>query len=361
MLKQRHREGKGFGKWDVNKMKYKFIKELGRGGFGKVILVEHTPSGHHFSLKRVGKQDGFALSGEERLALQHPFIVQMMSSFIDERPGDGNGPMRILIFEYCRGPMFSVFCRRAPQYVAEHAPYFAAQLVLTLKHLDEARIVHRDVKPDNVLLECDQDGTGIYLKLADFGLATRWSDCSPQNKMCGTLQYMAPEMVTQQPMGRAVDWWALGVMIHEMVAGQNPFGDIKDQLQVMLKVAYADFEWSEEASNAIAKHGDMGVAAKDIVKRLLVRDPVERLEFAKDIAAHPFFDGIDWQAILYKQVQLPPPPPEALLVTEGQKDNQAMTTSISWDLDVLSKKMPTHSQPEFDALHLSPEPLQSPS
>jgi len=158
------------GTWDTHRHnRYGFIKELGRGGFGKVILVEHASSGQLLTLKRVRPMDTFALSGEERLSLQHPFIVQLMGSFISRREnGDQD---RVLLFEFCDGPMFSAFMRRVPEYVKEHAAFFAAQLVLCLKHLDYARVVHRDVKPDNILIV-----KGGYLKLADFGLATRSFD-----------------------------------------------------------------------------------------------------------------------------------------------------------------------------------------
>lgn len=267
-------------------------RTLGTGSFGRVNLVYHVPTKMYFAMKKLRKSEIVRLrqvehtNAERRLLSQvnHPFIVRMVCTFQDERS-------LYIVMEYvCGGELFSLLrrVRTLPPFVAV---YYAAQIVLAVEYLHNQNIVYRDLKPENILI--DKYGN---VKMTDFGFAkvvpeTTWT-------LCGTPDYLAPEVVQSQGYGRAVDWYAIGILIYEMLIGSPPFYHENHRVlyeNIVHKKAYfpSGFDW----------------IAQDLIERLIEKDPHKRLGVlangAADVKAHPWFRDVNWK--LLEDCQLRPP------------------------------------------------------
>merc|ERR1712021_73057 len=186
--------------------------------------------------------------------------------------------------------------RKAGKFNNDHTRFYAAQIVMALQYLHNDSIVYRDLKPENLLL----DLTG-YLKITDFGFAKKveyrtWT-------LCGTPEYLAPEIILSKGHGKAVDWWALGILIYEMLAGYPPFYD-EDPLGIYQKIleGKVKFPW----------HFDRH--SKDLCKKLLTADLTKRLGNlkggAEDIKKHKWFNAANptpWETFITDTKSLQPP------------------------------------------------------
>jgi len=168
--------------------------------------------------------------------------------------------------------------------------FYSAELVLALEHLHDHQIIHRDLKPENILVAADG-----HIVLTDFGLAKEQvvDNDSGATTWCGTIEYMAPEMLQGKHYGKSADFWSVGILIFDMLNGRPPFRDknpkkLSDQICTK-KILLPQF-WKAET------HG--------IIKSLTMKDPKARLK-VQQIKSHPFFKGFSWEKLLLKQVPAP--------------------------------------------------------
>uniref|UniRef100_A0A3P8WPW2 protein kinase C n=1 Tax=Cynoglossus semilaevis TaxID=244447 RepID=A0A3P8WPW2_CYNSE len=276
---------------------FRCVAVLGRGHFGKVLLAEYKSTGEMFAIKALKKGDIVArdevdsLMCEKRIfetvnSVRHPFLVNLFACFQTQEHV-------CFVMEYAAGGDLMMHIH-ADVFSEPRAVFYAACVVLGLQFLHDHKIVYRDLKLDNLLL--DTEG---YVKIADFGLCKEGMGFRDRTStFCGTPEFLAPEVLTETSYTRAVDWWGLGVLIFEMLVGESPFpGDDEEEVFDSIvndEVRYPRFLSTEAIS---------------IMRRLLRRSPERRLgageRDAEEVKKHLFFKHIDWNGLLAKKVKPP--------------------------------------------------------
>jgi len=278
---------------------------IGRGGFGKVMLVAERRSGALFAMKCLNKRQ-ILESGYMRQALvekhilqgmRHPFVVRLHYVFQTHS-------QLFLVLTYAGGGDLAHRLRRVQDRggagLKESAVrFYAAEVVLALEHLHGEGVIFRDLKPENVLILMDG-----HVQLTDFGLSKRLEDASDRaHAVVGTPSYMAPEVVRGQSYDQAVDWWTLGVMVFELLTGTTPFrgATVED---VFASITGAAPSYPDAV--------DVSLEARALIEGLLVKEPTARLGAAgaTQIRSHPFFSGVDWEAVAAKKLRPPFTPRE---------------------------------------------------
>ncbi|TNN12127.1 Protein kinase C epsilon type [Schistosoma japonicum] len=277
---------------------FTFLKVLGKGSFGKVMLAEYKSTGEVFAVKVLKKEvilqdeDVDCTLTERRilvLAAHHPFLTALYCAFQTE-------DRLFFVMEYVNGGDLMYQIQRARRFDEARARFYAAEVILALMFLHNHHIVYRDLKLDNILL--DAEG---HCKLADFGMCKEgMKPGRTTSTFCGTPDYIAPEILAELDYGFSVDWWALGVLMYEMMAGAPPFeGDTEQDL--FNAISYEEVTYPP----------NLNPDAVDILSKFLVKSPARRLgciptdggELA--IQRHPFFKEIDWQILEERRVRPP--------------------------------------------------------
>ncbi|KAJ0408871.1 hypothetical protein ATCC90586_007969 [Pythium insidiosum] len=272
------------------------IKVIGKGSFGKVLLVKKKDSGLVYAMKVLRKENIIKRNQVEHTRterhvlgyVRHPFIVGLNYAFqTDEK--------LYFVLDYCAGGELFFHLGKVQRFPEHRARFYAAEITLAIEYVHNLDIIYRDLKPENVLL----DANG-HIRLTDFGLSKEGiqDDFSGANSFCGTPEYLAPEILNRSGHGRAVDWWSLGALLYEMLTGLPPFY-CRDRDKLFEKIRKGDLTFPKYLSPQ----------AKDILARLLERDPTRRLgtgpDDASEIKNHPFFAEINWDALAEGHV--PPP------------------------------------------------------
>ncbi|KAL3816291.1 hypothetical protein ACHAXA_008099 [Cyclostephanos tholiformis] len=268
---------------------------LGTGSFGRVRFGTHRLTKQHFAIKMLRKRDMIKSNQVEHIKSekkilqilskdQHPFIVNLAATFQD--------PIYIyMIIEVIMGGEFFSYLRNATKFDNETARFYAAQVVLIFEHIHFMDIIYRDLKPENLLI--DMEG---YLKITDFGFAK----IVPYKTytLCGTPEYIAPEVLLQKGHGKGVDWWTLGILIYEMLVGDPPFLDA-DPIQLYQQVLQCKLQFTQSYDKN----------AKSLTKKLLTPDLTKRYGCLKrgamDIKTSVWFDEMNWEALLKRKLHAP--------------------------------------------------------
>uniref|UniRef100_A0A8K9XQB3 protein kinase C n=1 Tax=Oncorhynchus mykiss TaxID=8022 RepID=A0A8K9XQB3_ONCMY len=285
---------------------FDLLSVIGRGSYAKVLLVRLKKTERIYAMKVVKKElvnddeDIDWVQTEKHVfeqASNHPFLVGLHSCFQTES-------RLFFIIEYVNGGDLMFHMQRQRKIPEEHARFYSAEISLALNYLHERGIIYRDLKLDNVLLESEG-----HIKLTDYGMCKeglRPGDTT--STFCGTPNYIAPEILRGEDYGFSVDWWALGVLMFEMMAGRSPFDivgstDNPDQNT-------EDYLFQVILEKQIRIPRSLSVKAASVLKGFLNKEPKERLGchpqtgFA-DIMGHPFFRNVDWDLMEQKQVAPP--------------------------------------------------------
>ncbi|CAO2650337.1 Nn.00g016290.m01.CDS01 [Neocucurbitaria sp. VM-36] len=276
---------------------FNFLAVLGKGNFGKVMLAETKSTKQLYAIKVLKKEfiiendEVESTRSEKRVFLiankeRHPFLLSLHACFQTET--------RVyFVMEYISGGDLMLHIQRG-QFGTKRAQFYAAEVCLALKYFHENGVIYRDLKLDNILLTLDG-----HIKIGDYGLCKEemWYG-STTSTFCGTPEFMAPEILLDKKYGRAVDWWAFGVLIYQMLLQQSPFrGEDEDEIY--------DAILADEPLYPIHMPRD----SVSILQKLLTREPEMRLGSgptdAQEIMSHAFFRNINWDDIYHKRVPAP--------------------------------------------------------
>ncbi|XP_022897933.1 phototropin-2-like [Olea europaea var. sylvestris] len=324
---------------------FKPVRPLGCGDTGSVHLVELKGTGLLFAMKAMDKSimlnrnkvHRACIEREIMSLLDHPFLPTLYTSF--------QTPTHVcLITDFCPGgELFRVLDKQPMKIVKEEsARFYAAEVVIGLEYLHCLGIIYRDLKPENILLQ--KDG---HVVLTDFDLSFK-TDCEPHvlrhpppkkrrsrsqpppvfiaepntqsNSFVGTEEYIAPEIITGEGHSSAIDWWALGILLYEMLYGRTPFRG-KNRQKTFANILHKDLTFPSSIP--------VTLAARQLINALLNRDPASRLGSnggANEIKQHPFFSGIKWSLIRC----MTPPPLDVPLQLIGK---EAGAKDVNWDDD----------------------------
>ncbi|XP_058583429.1 microtubule-associated serine/threonine-protein kinase 3 isoform X10 [Neofelis nebulosa] len=291
---------------------FETIKLISNGAYGAVYLVRHRDTRQRFAIKKINKQNLILRNQIQQVFVErdiltfaeNPFVVSMFCSFETRRH-------LCMVMEYVEGGDCATLLKNMGPLPVDMARMYFAETVLALEYLHNYGIVHRDLKPDNLLI------TSLgHIKLTDFGLSKIGLMSMATNlyeghiekdtrefvdkQVCGTPEYIAPEVIFRQGYGKPVDWWAMGVVLYEFLVGCVPFfGDTPEEL--FGQVVSDEIMWPE---------GDEALPAdaQDLITRLLRQSPLDRLGTGgtHEVKQHPFFRTLDWAGLLRHKAEFVP-------------------------------------------------------
>uniref|UniRef100_A0A8C2E1N8 non-specific serine/threonine protein kinase n=1 Tax=Cyprinus carpio TaxID=7962 RepID=A0A8C2E1N8_CYPCA len=291
---------------------FETIKLISNGAYGTVYLVRHKETRQRFAMKKINRQNLILRNQIQQVFVErdiltfaeNPFVVSMFCSFETRRH-------LCMVMEYVEGGDCATLLKNMGPLPVDMTRMYFAETVLALEYLHSYGIVHRDLKPDNLLI------TSMgHIKLTDFGLSKIGLMNMTTNlyeghiekdtrefidkQVCGTPEYIAPEVILRQGYGKPVDWWAMGIILYEFLVGCVPFfGDTTEEL--FGQVVSDEIIWPD---------GDdaLPVDTQDLITRLLNQNPQERLGRggASEVKQHMFFSGLDWNGLLRQKAEFIP-------------------------------------------------------
>lgn len=283
---------------------FDILQTLGTGSFGRVSLVLHRPSSVFMAMKKLRKADVIRLKQVEHTNNEcnilsslsfHPFLVKLITTFQDDLH-------LYLIMEYIGGGELFNLLRRTKTLPPFVARFYAAEVILSIGFLHERGILYRDLKPENILIAPDG-----HIRLTDFGFAKIVGRANSNREdislpctwtLCGTPDYLAPEIVLSKGYGAPVDWYALGILIYEMLTGSPPFYS-ENQMKLYENIVHSPLSFP----------AGFDPIAKDLITSLLDKNPTFRLGSSPngvhDIMRHSWFRDVPWDQLLCKNIRPP--------------------------------------------------------
>ncbi|KAA8650740.1 cAMP-dependent protein kinase catalytic subunit pkaC [Aspergillus tanneri] len=279
-------------------------RTLGTGSFGRVHLVQSKHNHRFYAIKvlkkaQVVKMKQIEHTNDERRMLnrvRHPFLVTLWGTWQDSRN-------LYMVMDFVEGGELFSLLRKSQRFPNPVAKFYAAEVTLALEYLHLQNIIYRDLKPENLLL--DRHG---HLKITDFGFAKEVPDITWT--LCGTPDYLAPEVVSSKGYNKSVDWWSLGILIFEMLCGFTPFWDSGSPVKIYENILKGRIKYPPYL------HPD----AVDLLSQLITADLTKRLGNlhggSQDVKNHPWFAEVTWDRLARKDIDAPYVPP----IRGGQGD-----------------------------------------
>ncbi|CAH1109651.1 unnamed protein product [Psylliodes chrysocephalus] len=272
---------------------FKILKVIGTGSFGKVVLCKYKGTDSLFAMKVMEKvnvvrtKQVFHTISEIRFldAIRFPFIISLEFFF-------RNNVYLFLVMPFINGGEMFYHLRTAKKFDENLSKFYAVQVLLALEYCHSMGVVYRDLKPENILIE-----SSGYLKITDLGFCKKIENQRTYT-LCGTPEYLAPEIILSQGYNYSVDWWSFGVLLFEMSAGFPPFC-AKDHMKLYEKIVAGKYIHPPHFSRAL----------KDLTTNILQIDRSKRYGVmkagSKDIKSHEWFRGLDIDNIFQKKVRPP--------------------------------------------------------
>ena len=278
---------------------FEIKKTLGKGAYGKVVLVsKKSKNCKLYAMKIINKEfvkinsqyDNIKNEREILAKIDNPFVVKLCYAF-------QNKQNLYLLTEFIQGGELVSHLREKGQFKESWVKFYAAELITAIEDLHANQLIYRDLKPENILLDCEG-----HIKLIDFGLSKMVT--SNENgetertfSICGTPEYLAPEIINETGYDKSVDWWALGVLIYEMLSGSTPFYSLKNHMDISVY------------QHPVEMHSYFSDTVIDLLENFLQINPSYRLGNGKNgsenVKMHPFFKNINWRQIKERKIQPP--------------------------------------------------------
>ncbi|KAL9942046.1 hypothetical protein ACHAO5_008352 [Verticillium nonalfalfae] len=276
---------------------FDLLRTLGTGSFGRVHLVQSKHNQRFYAVKvlkkaQVVKMKQVEHTNDERRMLgevKHPFLITLWGTFQDSKN-------LYMVMDFVEGGELFSLLRKSGRFPNPVAKFYAAEVTLALEYMHEKDIIYRDLKPENLLL--DRHG---HLKITDFGFAKKVPDKTWT--LCGTPDYLAPEVVSNKGYNKSVDWWSLGILVYEMLCGYTPFWDSGSPMKIYENILRGKVKYPQY----------MDPSARDLLEKLITADLTKRLgnlyHGSKDVKNHPWFAEVTWERLAKKDIDAPYSPP----------------------------------------------------
>ncbi|KAI5465600.1 kinase-like domain-containing protein [Mariannaea sp. PMI_226] len=276
---------------------FEILRTLGTGSFGRVHLVQSKHNQRFYAVKvlkkaQVVKMKQVEHTNDERRMLsdvKHPFLITLWGTFQDIKNV-------YMVMDFVEGGELFSLLRKSGRFPNPVAKFYAAEVTLALEYLHSKNIIYRDLKPENLLL--DRHG---HLKITDFGFAKRVPDKTWT--LCGTPDYLAPEVVSNKGYNKSVDWWSLGILIYEMLCGYTPFWDSGSPMKIYENILKGKVKYPAYVNPD----------AQNLLERLITADLTKRLGNLyggpQDVKNHPWFAEVTWDRLARKDIDAPYTPP----------------------------------------------------
>ena len=271
------------------------LKVLGKGSFGEVLLVKLKANNKYYAMKILLKKQVILRHQEAHTKTERDLMVRINCPFIVNIKFAFQDSVKLyIITEFMQGGEMFFHLHKERRFSNDKTKFYIAEIILAIEFLHKNKMLYRDLKPENIMV----DANG-HIKLTDFGLSKMVKKQKEKAfTICGTPQYLAPEILSDDGYDDSVDWWSLGCVMYEMLVGKAPF-----------KIPKGSYLCADLYKKKITIPEFISPEAKDLISLLLVPNPKKRLGYgpdgAKKIKEHPFFEGMNWDDAWNKKLTPP--------------------------------------------------------
>ena len=273
---------------------FSLISTIGRGSYAKVLLVKKRDNDKLYAMKIIKKRNVEKKSQQSHIENEKNVLILMAGSpfFVKVHFIFQTETKLYFVIDYCPGGELFSLLQKRKRFSEEQARFYAGQLVLAIEKLHQKSILYRDLKPENVLI--DVDG---YIKITDFGLSRMNHTDDDARSICGTPEYLAPEVLAKTGYGKPFDWWTLGAFLFELLTGFPPFY-VSNRDELFHHIRFTSPNYPVYLSTP----------ARSLLQGLLEKQPERRLgtiSGAAEIKNHPWFSSINWTDLVQKKIASP--------------------------------------------------------